>query len=361
MRQRICTAILGLALAAGIAAPNAGAAVPRDFIGIASNLADLPDIQAATMRQQAAYGIGLERQPFRWRDIETSPGVYDFSVYDAFMRTAATNGLAVLPILVDTPDFYAARIYFSNGVREISPPTTTAPYQAFVAATVERYGPNGTFWSDNPDVPYRPIRSWQMWNEECLAQYWEPRPDPAAYVKLLKAGYLAVKAIDAGAEVVSGGMPNNSRQGIPFNTYATAMLKAGAYRYFNTFAIHPYATQLSGVISSVASTRRLLDRYHAKNAKIWATEIGWASAGPASPFNVGTRGQASRLSGIVADFAKLRGRYKIRGVVIYNWRDDPLPASGHDFFGLHTGLLDYSGHAKPSYSALKSAIRAARR
>jgi hypothetical protein len=31
---------------------------------------------------------------------------------------------------------------------------------------VRRYGYGGEFWSENPGVPYHPIKTWEIWNEE---------------------------------------------------------------------------------------------------------------------------------------------------------------------------------------------------
>ena len=35
----------------------------------------------------------------------------------------------------------------------------------YVYKFVERYGPNGDFWNENQDLPYYPIRYYEMWNE----------------------------------------------------------------------------------------------------------------------------------------------------------------------------------------------------
>ena len=36
----------------------------------------------------------------------------------------------------------------------------------------KRYGPRGSWWQDHPDVPKRPIRTWQIWNEPHLRFQW---------------------------------------------------------------------------------------------------------------------------------------------------------------------------------------------
>ena len=38
-------------------------------------------------------------------------------------------------------------------------------WRAFVKAAVRRYGPHGQFWTQHPELPNDPIRTWQVWNE----------------------------------------------------------------------------------------------------------------------------------------------------------------------------------------------------
>ena len=72
-------------------------------------------------------------------------------------------------------------------------------WRAFAAEAVRRYGPSGTFWTDNPRLPRRPIRTWQVWNEPNF-KYFVARPNPAEYGKLVKLSYSALKARRPGRE-----------------------------------------------------------------------------------------------------------------------------------------------------------------
>ena len=78
-------------------------------------------------------------------------------------------------------------------------------WAAFMTAAVARYGPSGSFWSEHPGIPQRPIRSWQIWNEPNF-KYFIARPNPAEYGKLVKISYTALKAADPGAQVVLAGL-----------------------------------------------------------------------------------------------------------------------------------------------------------
>ena len=47
------------------------------------------------------------------------------------------------------------------------------PYAAYARALVQRYGPDGSFWTGQHRR--QPIRQWQIWNEPNLMFFW-PRP-----------------------------------------------------------------------------------------------------------------------------------------------------------------------------------------
>ena len=112
--------------------------------------------------------------------IEREPGRYDFGLHDRFVANAARAGLGVLPILIDPPPFRSSRP--ATGARRgVYPPASNAEFAAFAQLLVRRYGPDGGFWRANPGLPQMPIRSWEVWNEPNLPQYWAAGPDPAAY------------------------------------------------------------------------------------------------------------------------------------------------------------------------------------
>ena len=104
----------------------------------------------------------LLRQTFDWSQIEVARGRYDLSFYDGFIADAARANISVLPILFALPASGAG-----SGTLAY-PPKHYADLGRFGAVLVRRYGPNGTFWSQNPSVPKLPIRAWQIWNEPNL-------------------------------------------------------------------------------------------------------------------------------------------------------------------------------------------------
>jgi hypothetical protein len=336
------------------AATPASAALPRDFVGLVTEdtLSAPSDYRRAQFADQASIGVQLLRQTFDWSKIEVSPGTYDFDTYDAFVGDAARAGLSILPIVFRAPPFRG------GGSSTLAyPPTKYEDLGTFGAVLVRRYGPNGTFWSENPDVPKSPIREWQIWNEPNLKAYWPRGPNPKQYTQLLKAAVKPIKAADRSAKIVSAGMPE-SRIGVPLKKFIPGMYKAGAKKWFDVLAINPYGHTAGAVVANLARTRKIMKQFH-DSAPIWGTEIGWSDVGPPGPQRVGSQGQATQVRNLVKLLDRNRRRLKLRGFVYFGWRDGQ-PYNGKDFWGLHTGLLNIEGQPKPAYDALQQALAALR-
>jgi hypothetical protein len=329
-------------------APPRGA--PSDFVGMVSEdaFADPGSYRDAQLATMASFGVRTLRQTFNWSQIETSPGSYDFSVYDSFVGDAARAGITVLPILFRAPAFRGGG---SSAIA--NPPRKYSDLGDFGAVVVKRYGTNGTFWNDHPDIPKTPIRAVQNWNEPNLKAYWSGKPNAKQYTALLKAAYKPIKAADRSIEIVTAGMPE-SRIGVKLNKFIPAMYKAGAKKWFDTIAINPYGRTAGAVMKNIKNVRDIMRQNH-DGARIWATELGWSDTGPASPQRVGAQKQATEITKLVKLMVSQRRGLKLRGFVYFGWRDG-APYAGKDFWGLHTGLLDIDGQPKPAYSAFQKAV-----
>lgn len=335
----------------------------RTFVGIsASEVLPLPaDEQREVLHDQAAAGIGLFRQTFRWDEIEPRRGEYAWGMHDGLVAAAAENGIRVLPIIFATPKWQAAD---PKPGAKVTPTTTMPPkdMQAFAdyaSLLAKRYGPGGTFWKDHPDLEPLPIRSWQVWNEPNLKAYWGGRPNQNEYLDMLRLTGDALHAVDPGAEIVTGGVPE-SKLGIPLEDYVNLLAKAGAKGTFDTLAIHPYARKPDGAIAAMVQAREALDKAGLTDVGLWVTEIGWATGSESSAFTVGPKTQSAYIAEFLGRAASLTPELKLRGVAYYAWRDvEPYPG-GKDFWGLHTGLNDVNGEPKPSLAGFTSAASALR-
>ena len=106
---------------------------------------------------------------------------------------------------------YAPRWARAYRKRFTSPPKKRSDYVTYLGALVQRYGPDGTFWSEHPELPAHPVREWQIWNEPHLSAYWNaPEKGAYGYVRayplLLRSSYNVVKGIDPGAKIVLAGL-----------------------------------------------------------------------------------------------------------------------------------------------------------
>jgi hypothetical protein len=112
----------------------------------------------------------------------------------------------------------------------------------------------------------------------------------------------------------------------------------------------------------IAGIRKMLNHYGGKAAGIRVTEFGWADRGPERPRGRFTAGKKQGLYTYQAirGLWKARKKLGIRGIVYYDWRDQPVYAGGKNFWGLHTGLLNMQGNAKPALAWFKKAVASLR-
>lgn len=328
------------------------------FVGMVSDqlFADPdPDHRRCILNTTADAGVRILRQSLRWNEIERSRGKYDFSWWDGYVEAVARHGIQVMPIIQDAPR-WRTRHASSSSSWGLRPPKRAATAN-FAARLVRRYGPNGSFWTSHPDVPKVPIRVWQVWNEPNLPRYWYPRPNAADYVKLLWAVHNAIRWEDPGATIVTAGLPDSHlRHVVPLYRYIRQMYEAGARGAFDALAVNAYAERPAKMIANLGDVRAIM-RSFGDRSKIWVTELGWGTGGPAYRFRVSRARQAEYVGKALRQLAAARFRLRIRGFVHYMWQDAPPYGDTPDFWGLHTGLFDMQGRTKPAYSVFRRVAR----
>jgi hypothetical protein len=286
-------------------------------------------------------GVGTLRVNFAWGAVQSGPDApYDWSQYDPVVRGAAENGIRVLATVYSTPSWVAP-------TPEI-PPLGRAldGFERFTRAAVERYGHDGTFWEQHPDVPKLPITDWALWNEPNSPLFWKPRPDPTAYLRLLRAFSPAVKGADPQARVLLGGLFPAPTGGIPLDPFLSAIYAGGGRRLFDAADVHPYAGTPEKAIDRVEQEREVMRRFGDADKPIWITEVGWASGGQPSGLTVGAERQADYLTRIFEVAAAGHERLGITGVVWFSLNDTPGP-----LWPGHCGLFRLDGSPKPAWEA----------
>ena len=351
------TAALILALAA--LGPTVGSAVAKDFAGIVANdvYSGSEAYRAKAFAQQQALGVGMIRQTLDWASIEVAPDSYDFTNFDKFVADAAAHNIRVLPIIFDPPAFRSSKptrhaahgTYFPKNLDDMG---------VFAAAVAKRYGVGGSFWEGQTNFPILPFTAYQIWNEPNLAAYSPPKPSASKYVAMLKAVGPQIKAVDPSAEIVTAGLPDSRLSKPNVYKFIQQMYRAGAKGTFDTIGINPYARTASSLISKLRRVRSIMASFGDSNANLWVTELGWSDVGPGAPFRVGKTGQGKRIGQAIAALRRNAASLKLRGFFYFAWRDGAVYKGGHDFWGLHTGLLRKNGTRKPAYAAFKKAVAA---
>jgi hypothetical protein len=327
---RVLLLLAAIGLLAAAPASAAHRRVPQGWLGVvADGPLTAPGFDgAAEWNRLAASGAESVRTAFYWSAIQpTSAADADFASTDAVVLAAASRGLGVLPVVQGTPAWAAV-----HPGDPASPPQSPEEFVRFLTSLVTRYGPQGSFWAEHPQVVRRPIRDWQIWNEPNLTRYWNVAPWAPSYVALLKAAHAALRVADPGARTILAGLPNESWLAL------RAIYHAGGHGAFDVVALHPYTGHPSNVVKLVRFARREMRARADGRMPVWVTELSWPAAlgktKVTQGFETTDRGQATRLAQGLRLLAADRVRLRIGRVYWYTW----LSAEGST-----TSSFDYSG------------------
>jgi hypothetical protein len=360
---RVLTVIaLTAALIAG-GAPVADAAprkVPRGFHGVMWDRA-VTRAPAADLEQQwalmAQSGVESVRTVFSWARAQPTQGVLpDLSATDELVGLAARHNIGLLPIVIDTPDWAAKRPV------QGAPPAHMGAYTAFLRSLVLRYGPTGSFWTEHPELPRRPLRSWQVWNEPHLDFYWNSKGQSWArgYAPLLKASKAAIESVDRGATIVLAAMADFAWR------HLDRLNRHRVRRHFDVAALNFFTSRPKNVLKGVRFFRRALARGREKRKPIWVTETTWPAARdrvprPSAPWQrawyTTDEGMASKLAGLYRLAARKRRKFRIGRVYWYTWASSYGDGDLFDYAGLNR----YSGGVFEPRLALQAFTASAQR
>jgi Ca2+-binding RTX toxin-like protein len=294
----------------------------------------------ATFASYSSLGVAQIRTDLWWNVVQArGPGTFDWRVFDRVLDTAQSHGIDILPVLGRAPSWATT----SGNVKD---------FAAFAAAAAARYGSDG-------------IVAWEIWNEPNLTSFWGGTPDPAVYARLLTAAYDAIKAVDPGATVLSGGLaavPTTDTGPAPRWMAATEFLE-GVYaagrdaEFFDAVAFHPYtwpfmpshSASWSGWTIMTSSLRAIMTAHGDGDATIWVTEYGAPTAGS-------TRAVSEQVQAIIlVEAAGLAASDdRIGPVFCYSLYD-----KGHDLESAQSwfGLIRPDGVRKIGYDLLKDALQ----
>jgi hypothetical protein len=233
-----------------------------------------------------------------------------------------------------------------------SPPKGTDHYSRFAAALVRRYGPNGRFWTERPELAKRPVRHWQFWNEPSLEFFWADRPWQRDYIALLRAARRRVLQADSGATIILAGLPNRSWPDLE------SLYKLKARNLFHVVAIHPFTAQVSGVLKILRLNREVMAKYGDRKKPLMVSELSWTSARKKTEWTYGNEttepGQAKKLSQAFELLAQHRRELRLQRVYWYTWLTrDAHPQYPFDYAGLSRLEDDGTITRKPAFGAFR--------
>lgn len=308
---------------------------------------------AATVKSAGANFVhfGIEWDDLAPTDIE--PAAYNWTAYDSQMDLAASLGYEIMITMGHNPLWAAS---FRRGPVDCVPLTRFTDY---VSAVVTRYSAS----------PYN-VKYWALYNEpdvvgftrpgytDCSGDSWayafgddnvkyNGLTGPEHYAAHLQAAYTTIKAIDANATVMNGGVAYDffdSEGGVFNEDFLDQIFTAGAGSYMDAMNFHYYpeydwrwegVTGLPGIIAKTHMIRVLLAT-HGLDKPFVCSELGDSSGFGGAD----TRTQDTQAIAVVKQFARAIASGNKIGIW-YNMSD----YSGDLNFGEH-GLLDY-----PSFAA----------
>jgi hypothetical protein len=242
------------------AAQANGIQVPPAFFGLHDgSMAAYDGLSFGSIR---LWDAGVE-----WRQVETAPGVYDWSRLDALVSAAQAHGTEVTLVLAMTPSFY--------GPAGNLPPTDLADYADYVRAVMTRYRDFGGS---------RGIAAYQVWNEGNVPTFWQGTP--ADLARMTQVVDQVRDEVDPAATVVAPAfavrLAGQQRWVSQFESQRVDGTPVWHFYDVGGFSLYPMATVGDHVggpedaMRLLTQTRGLLaDAGVPAGKPVWATEVNY--------------------------------------------------------------------------------------
>lgn len=287
--------------------------------GLEAGRANLWEEGDAFLNVWADSGATWARQDFWWSLCEPRPGEFAWDGFDRAIDAYERAGVNVFAILC-----YGSA--WSNGV---SPQTDEdrAAFGRYVYEMVRRYKGR--------------VGAWEVWNEPNIQPFWEPRPDPELYTKLLKAAYEGAKKADPNCVVVGGALAG------PDLRFLEGMYAHGAKDYMDVLSYHNYGQESDMLVEwpALKAVRAIMEKYGDAEKPIWQTETGFYTG----PVGLSEHDQASRIVRYSVGLLAM-GLQKTFQLALADGTDDP----DHPDRSIYRGLTHMDFSVKPSYAAYRT-------
>jgi hypothetical protein len=332
-----------LLLLLGLLPAAAQAYLPHGFLGISPQSA----AKSSDYELMRRAGIESMRLPLFWSVVQPdslSPLDTNWDGFDRDVKLAAESRMRVMAVAMGSPQ--------ADGPKTLELPVRTAwerrGWTTFLLGAVHRYGPDGDFWDENPELPFLPIRKWEIWNEENLVTF-AKEPDPERFATLLRMSGRVLHRVDPQSKVLVGGLfgrPLQTPPNIASGSYLRQIYKAGNVKpYFDGVGLHPYVGDAREMGAQLTNLRRIMRQNGDPLTPLYVTELGWGSDDGPTRWQRGFFGQADQLSRSLEMISRQRAHWRVGGVWWFSWSDE----GGTCIFCTSAGLLTSSREAKPSW------------
>jgi hypothetical protein len=301
-----------------------------------------PAATSALVADWKKLGVNWVRVAFDWSIVQpVQSGGYELAGYDKLVDVFARARINILGLLA-----YAPR--WANGDQPSHfPPLDSHNFASFASYLAARYALRG-------------VHTWEIWNEPNMPQFWKPRPDVAAYTKLLVTAHSAITKVDANSEVLSAGLAPaaDTENSLSPATFLRGIYQSGGRGHFEAVGAHPYSfpatpddphpsnswQQLSATPSNL---REVMISNGDADKKIWLTEFGAPTSGR-HPGHVSENKQAE----VLARGYRLAYSYPWSGPLF--WYDYQDICANPDDSECSFGLVRTDGSLKPAYFAFQA-------
>jgi hypothetical protein len=266
-------------------------------------------------------------------------------------------------------------------------PSNRPAFLAEVTEKVKRYGVNGSFWSEHPSLPSKPITTWEVWNEPNLKHI-----KPAEFGTFMNevAEKIHKESLGGTPEVLFGGILANGNLGPTSGTWAkmdaegkgTTLRGALKYleeaygslgAYVDGIAIHPYELNEASFFTPEGGSRYnrieafkyAVGAFHSKlvelakggsQKSLSITETGWPADDPEiagkPELSVSPEEQATLVGQVVSYGNSNQTTLNLKNLDWYNFRDAGTP---NPEWALFCGLRAGNGNFRPSWTAFQAA------
>jgi hypothetical protein len=341
--------------------------VPDDYYSVnyARFNQDPTPVRESVLNQIESAGFDHVRFTIPWTDVEPQApvnGVHSYNYFwpDELMTELAQHGITGQPTMWKTPSWNVKGSIDLGCLQHVDSrtPVDLQSYGLAAKQVVQRYGPNddgagpdGAFWTENPSLPYRPIESFEIWNEPNLKGFWCPTPQPDRYAKLAAYTISQIRGVYPGMKIISGGMPLGSGSGL--------LMKPGAFmekmlaerphlaKSLTAIGVHVYPYgDLDKQLRPLNNFRKALRAGGLPDSTpLDVTELGWSTEGKRL---ISETDRVARYKTVPAEIPNTN--CNIDGVVAHAWTTAEANVNDNqDFFGIANPLTGKPYHSGFAY------------